>query len=137
MMAVSRLLKSCDAAGEAPDRLHLLRLAQGDLGGLPPRGLLVQLPVRVRHLARVAHRPHRESEQRQGRRHAEDEMHRHVAHPCGPDRGGIEPRIDVDVLVGQLAVGEDALGLIVGGGGDQEPGVGLADDGAHQRRRER
>ncbi len=70
-----------DAAGEAADRLHLLRLAQRFLGRLAPRDLVAQHPVGGGFAPRAAQRQQAERDHRGGRRKAEDQMARHAGEP--------------------------------------------------------
>ena len=84
-----------DAAGEAADRFHLLRLAQRLLGRLAPRDFGAQHFVRGRFAPRAAQRHQSEADHRGGCGNAEDQMARHVVEPGRPDRRYVDAGRDV------------------------------------------
>ncbi len=101
-----------DAAGQPADRLHLLRLAQRQLGDLATRRLLTQLRMRGRLAPRPPQRHDAEAEHRQRCRHAEDQMLRQVSQPHAGDRGLVDAGHHVDSVPGQLAIDIHSLDAV-------------------------
>ena len=98
-----------DAAGEAADRFHLLRLAQRVLGRLAPRDLLRAASRWSTASRRVGAAPRcRARSSRAVAGTAEDQVTRHACDPRPRDVLGVDAGRHVDVDARQLAESEDA-----------------------------
>lgn len=64
-----------DAAGQLPERFHLLRLPQAGFGGFPRLGLGIEF-------AGSLHRQQDQRDEQRGRRDSEDQMPGHVPKPA-------------------------------------------------------
>jgi len=95
------------AAGQLPDRLHALPLAERRLGDLAPLGFLVQL-AGAGEREREAHHHDRR------RRQAERQAAQHHRAPFAANDPGLDPGAEIDRTVAELSRGNAPLDAVDG-----------------------